>query len=179
MDTLLQDIRYGLRTLRKSPGFTAVAVLTLTLGIGANTAIFSVVNSVLLRKLRFHNPDQLVEVQELTANNQGTAGVVSYSVRQRVREIGVRIALGATPGKVVHLILQQSLRFTLTGLLFGFLGALAATRLLKQLLYGISTNDSLTFALAVGLMASASLFSVYLPARHAAKVDPMVVLRYE
>jgi putative ABC transport system permease protein len=109
----------------------------------------------------------------------GIYGVVSYSVGQRVREIGVRIALGATPGKVMRLVLAQSLNFTLVGVALGVAGAFAATRLMKQLLYGVETTDPLTFGVVLGLMAGVTLLSVVFPARRATKVDPMVALRYE
>jgi putative ABC transport system permease protein len=109
----------------------------------------------------------------------GIYGVVSYSVGQRIREIGVRIALGATPSRVMRLVLAQSLGFALAGVALGLAGALAATRLLKQLLFGVGTTDPLTFSAVLGVMAAVTLLSVFFPARKATKVDPMVALRYE
>jgi putative ABC transport system permease protein len=109
----------------------------------------------------------------------GIYGVVSYSIAQRTHEIGVRMALGASPRAVLRLVLGQGLKLAAYGIALGLVGALAFTRLLKTLLFGVGTNDPRSFSLAVLLLISVVLFACYLPARRAACVDPLVALRYE
>jgi predicted permease len=109
----------------------------------------------------------------------GIYGVVSYSVSQRNREIGIRLALGATLGEVIGLFLRQALAVSAVGAGCGMVAALALTRLMKSLLFEVSPSDPLTYgAAAVGLILAAALAS-YLPARRAARVDPVEALRAE
>ncbi|MBO0911415.1 MAG: ABC transporter permease [Acidobacteria bacterium] len=112
----------------------------------------------------------------------GLYGVISFSVAQRVQEIGVRMALGADKGSVVRLFIWQQLRLVLAGIAAGALGALLLTRSLaslSHLLYGVRASDPLTFAFAAFVLVGAAIAASYIPARRAAKVDPMVALRYE
>jgi putative ABC transport system permease protein len=109
----------------------------------------------------------------------GIFGVMSYSVTLRTREIGLRMALGAREGEVLKLILRQGLVLTLTGIAIGLAGALALTRLLSSLLYGVSANDPWTFVAIALLLSAVSWIACYLPARRASRVDPLVALRSE
>ena len=109
----------------------------------------------------------------------GMYGVIAYSVTQRTREIGIRMALGAQRTQMLGMVLRQSLTVVAIGLFLGLLAAIAATRLLASLLYCVGANDVLTYATVVLLLSVAAFFASYIPARRAMKVDPMVALRYE
>jgi putative ABC transport system permease protein len=109
----------------------------------------------------------------------GLYGVMSYTVAQRTHEIGVRMALGASRSQVTELVLRDGLRLTLTGLALGIVGALALVHLLTSMLYEVRPTDPLTFVGMSIFLAAIALFASCLPARRAAKVDPMVALRYE
>lgn len=109
----------------------------------------------------------------------GLYGVMSYSVTQRTREVGVRMALGATRSEVIVLVLREGLRVTLAGVAIGLLGALALMHLLSSMLYEVRATDPLTFIGVSLFLTAIALLANFVPARRAAKVDPMVALRYE
>jgi len=109
----------------------------------------------------------------------GVFGVMAYSVSRRTREIGVRVALGASSRDVLNMILGQGMRTIIIGVAIGLAGSLLLTRSLQSLLFGVTATDPLTFAAVISLLVAAALLACYIPARRATKVDPMVALRYE
>ncbi len=109
----------------------------------------------------------------------GIYGVISYSVAQRTKEFGLRMALGAQGGDVLTLVLRRGMLLTLVGVVVGLAGAIALTRFLSTLLFGVAPTDPLTFAAVSLLLVIVAFLASYIPARRATRVDPMIALRYE
>jgi putative ABC transport system permease protein len=109
----------------------------------------------------------------------GIYGVLAYSVTQRTREIGIRLALGAEPNDALLLVVRQGATLALTGIALGLAGSLVLTRFISTLLFGVSPTDPLTYAAVSGLLLMVALAASYIPALRATRVDPIVALRYE
>jgi len=109
----------------------------------------------------------------------GVYGVISYAVGSRIREIGLRVALGAAPSAIVRLVLREGLRVLSSGLVVGLAAAAAAAKLLQSMLFGITPLDAGTFSVVIAALAVATTLAASLPARRALGVDPMVALRHE
>lgn len=115
----------------------------------------------------------------LTLSVVGLYGVMAYNGLRRMREIGVRLALGAMPAQIRTMMLQQGMRLLAGGLVVGFLGAFALSRTLRSVLYGVSANDPLIYVIVTFVLVCAALFACWIPARRASRVNPMVTLRAE
>jgi putative ABC transport system permease protein len=109
----------------------------------------------------------------------GIYGVVSYSVAQRAREMAIRLALGASPGDLLKLVIGKTMLIVLVGLALGAGAALALTRVLASLLYDTSLTDPAPWVVAGALLAAVALLACYFPARRVTKVDPLTILRFE
>jgi putative ABC transport system permease protein len=124
----------------------------------------------------------LIAVFAVTALLLAAAGlyaVIAYLVSQRTREIGIRLALGATPRHIMGLIMGQGLKLTLIGVAIGIAGAIAVTRLMRNLLFAVASTDLMTFTISSVILIAVALLACFIPARRATKVDPLVALRYE
>ncbi|MGB2634998.1 MAG: ABC transporter permease, partial [Candidatus Acidiferrum sp.] len=115
----------------------------------------------------------------LLLSSVGIYGVLSYVVAQRTRDIGLRMALGATQAQIARDVLGYGLRLTAVGMAIGIAFALACARVFSSLLYGVGSSDAVTFSVASFFLASVALLASYIPARRAMRIDPMVALRYE
>jgi len=193
-DDFFQDARYAMRMMAKHRGFTFIAVATLAFGIGATTTMFSVVQTASIagidtvrQQLDQLNSERRFEtwilsifaVGALLLSTVGIYGIAHYAVEQRVQEIGVRMALGASRRDVLMLVVVQGVKVPIAGILIGLLGALAATRVIQHLLFGVTPTDPLTFFSVTLLLGGTALLACYLPARRAARVDPLSAIRTE
>jgi putative ABC transport system permease protein len=125
---------------------------------------------------------ELIGVFAMTALLLAAAGlyaVIAYLVAQRTREIGIRLALGATPRHILRLVVGQGMKLTLIGVTIGLVGAIVVTRLMRSLLFAVAPTDVMTFGIASVVLIVVALLACFIPARRATKVDPLVALRYE
>ena len=122
---------------------------------------------------------QLFAVIALVLACVGIYGVVSFSVAQRTREIGIRMALGAGRREVLVMVLREGMKPVLVGTIAGMTAALGLTQLLKGFLFGVKPTDPATFAIICLVLVTAAVLACAIPARRATRVDPMVALRYE
>ena len=115
----------------------------------------------------------------LTLAAVGIYGVISYSVAQRTREVGIRMALGAQTSDVLNLVIRDGLKLVLIGIAVGLAGALLLTRLMKTLLFGVTATDAVTYVTVAFALVIVALLACCIPARRATKVDPLIALRFE
>ena len=184
LETLWQDVRFGARILVRNPGFAVVAVLPMrflkavrsqVLAVDKDQPVASETAEARFTTFLFG----VFAVVGLVLAGTGIYGVMAYGVSQRTHEIGIRVALGAQNGDVMRWVLLKGLKLVLVGVAAGVLGSVFLSRLVASQLYGVTSTDPLTFFGVAALLTVVALMACYIPARRAAKVDPMVALRHE
>ena len=162
-----QDLRMACRGLWRVKSFSVTAVLTFAVGIAGTTAMFAVVDGVLL----------VFGVTALLLAAIGIYALMAASVRQRRREIGIPIALGATPAVVRQEVLGEAVRVTTAGIVNGVVVAVLATRVLRGLLFGVDSQDPLSLAVAIAVLGVAAALASAIPTWRASRTDPVLALR--
>ncbi len=165
--SLIRDVRREVIALDKAAPVTGVRTMEERMGASLAGRRF---NTLLL---------SLFAALALILAVVGLYGVISYTVAERTRDIGVRTALGAQTGDVLRLVIGRGMTLTLAGVGIGLLASFALTRLMKDMLFEVGPTDPLTFVAIAVLLTAAALTACYIPARRATKVDPMVALRCE
>jgi putative ABC transport system permease protein len=169
----------------RNPNEAAASVRDILRGLDRGLPLYAVasMNEILGRSVASQRYNAvllaLFALLAVSLSAVGIYGVISYSVSRRTRDIGVRMALGAQKTHVIRIVVEQGLRLTLIGVGIGIVGALALTRFLSSLLYGVKPTDPVTFVAVSLLLTGIALLACYIPARRAARVDPVVALRYE
>jgi putative ABC transport system permease protein len=177
-------ISYAIR-VSSDPTLFAPAIQRAVLAVKSDVPIYNVSTLAEIQALSYWNRRffgqvfSVFGIGALFLAGLGVYGVIAYSVAQRIPEIGVRMALGATPGDVLRLVSRQGLGLVGLGLALGIAAALGLTRLMSGLLFGISATDPTTYAALATVLALVGLTACWLPARRAAKVDPLIALRSE
>ena len=172
---LFRDLRHAARLLARNPGSTAIAALSVAIGLGANTAIFTVEDALLWRPLPVRDPDRVVTVALI-----GLYGLIAYSVAGRTREIGIRMAIGAARSEVLRMVLRQAMTLAGVGIAIGAIASIAFARVMASAMQGLGSAS--TPATLIGVPVAVvvlTLVASYIPARHASQVDPLRALRYE
>jgi predicted permease len=168
-ETLIATVRQNIQALEPAMPITDIQTMRQTMA-GANGFLIFQFGAYLTAAMGLLG---------LTLAIVGVYGVVSYTASQSTREIGIRVALGATPHSILNMVLRQGVRLVIAGVSVGIVLALALSGLLAKLLTGIGVIDPIAFAAVPLLLVSIALLACYLPARRATQVDPIVALRYE